>query len=270
MSVRNKAQKAPGKARTSTKISPAVKSISRAAAVLNCLGERINILTDIAETCHLSKSTVHRLLRALEESRLAMQSTSNHRYYLGPLITTLASRPETTHEHLVTCSLEEMLRLSEILEETVNICVMPALQHVIVHEIPSRHDLRVTEENRRLGSLYAGAAVKVLLSQLNDEHLKIIMKHINILAYTRFTVTDKDKLLRQIQEVRARGYAVSYGEKIPDAMGLAAPIFNYPCPAALSIIGPEARIKPRIDTFIEEVSTSARKISGNVGDILKI
>ena len=39
-------------------------SVVRAANVLICLGEGINNVTDIAERCKLSKSTVHRLLGA--------------------------------------------------------------------------------------------------------------------------------------------------------------------------------------------------------------
>ena len=237
--------------------------------ILSRLSDGVNALTEIAEDCKLSKSTVHRLLRALEESRLVMQDPANHRYYLGPLITRLTSNPETTHEYLITCAIGEMTRLSDILGETVNICVMPALQHVIVYEIPSQHDLKVTEENRKLGSLYAGAAVKVLWSQFSDEQLKIIMKNITIDAYTDLTVTDKTVLLKQIKKVRRQGYAVSYGEKIPGATGMAAPVLGYLHPAALSIIGPDTRIRPRVDSFVNEVVASARKISVSVADIYK-
>jgi IclR family acetate operon transcriptional repressor len=236
---------------------------------MSCLGDGINTLTDIATTCKLSKSTVHRLLRALEESRLSMQNQSSHRYFLGPLMTRLAANPLTTHEYLITCALSEMRRLSDIVEETVNICVMPAMQNVIIYEIPSKHDLRVTEENTRLGSWYAGGTVKVLLSQFTDEQLKIIIKRINISPATRDTITDKEALMAQVRETRRKGYAVTYGEKIPGALGMAAPILNYHCPAALSMIGPVTRIEPKAGGFLEELKASARKISGNVADIFQ-
>jgi DNA-binding IclR family transcriptional regulator len=198
-----------------------------------------------------------------------MQDEGSHRYYLGPLVTRLASNPRTTHEYLITCAIGEMTRLWDIVEETVTLCVMVALQHVILHEIPSKHDLRVTEENRRLGSLYAGATVKVLLSQFNEEQMEAVMKHINITHITGNTVTDKAVLAAHVKKARQRGYAITYGEKIPGAMGMAVPVLHYPYPAALSFIGPETRISPRINDFLKELKASGRKISDNVADVLK-
>jgi predicted transcriptional regulator len=61
----------------------AVQSIKRASAILNCISDGTNSVTDIATKCDLSKSTVHRLLKALCESELVMQDTLNHQYFLG-------------------------------------------------------------------------------------------------------------------------------------------------------------------------------------------
>ena len=246
---------------------PAVKSIYRATCILNSLSEGINTLTDITHSCKLSKSTVHRLLRALEESHLVTQEPRNRKYYLGPLITRLTSNPQTTHEFLTTCALGEMKRLSDIAEETVTVGVMIGLQHIILHEIPSKHDLRVTEENKRLASLYAGATVKVLFSQFSDEELKLMMRHINITRYTEKTVTDKAALMAQIGEIRVWGYAVTCGEKIPGSMELASPVKNYLYPAALSVLGPESRIRPGRDAIVAELKKSAEIISGNVSEL---
>jgi DNA-binding IclR family transcriptional regulator len=50
-----------------------VQSIRRAAEILNCISSGTNSVTDIANKCNLSKSTVHRLLKALAEPELLMQ-----------------------------------------------------------------------------------------------------------------------------------------------------------------------------------------------------
>ncbi|MCJ7604841.1 MAG: IclR family transcriptional regulator [Dehalococcoidales bacterium] len=249
---------------------PAVKSISRAVKILNCLGDGVNTLTDIAGICSLSKSTVHRLLKALEGSGLAIQNPRDHRYYLGPLITRLVTNPQTTHLTLVTCALGEMRRLSALLGETVNVCVMPALQNVIIHEISSTHDLKVTEENRRTGPQYAGAAVRVQLSQLIDQQLRIVMKHITIPGVTSNTGTNKETFIKLVKEARQLGYSVSIGEKIPGVIGVAAPIRHYTCPAALGIIGSEHRVRPRTNDIIREIQKSVQVISANVADVFMI
>lgn len=246
---------------------PLVKSIYRAICILTSLSNGSNSLTDIARSCQLSKSTVHRLLKALEESRLVTQQPRNHRYYLGPLIARLTSNPQTTHELLITCALGEMQRLSDIAGETVTVGVMIGLQYIILHEIPSKHDLRVTEEHKRLGSLYAGATVKVLLSQFSDEELKVVMKHINIMPYTGNTVTDKASLTVQIKETRQQGYAVTYGEMIPGVIELAVPLLNYSYPAYLSILGPESRLREKEDAVVEELKKSAASVSRNITEL---
>lgn len=253
---------------TSTEL-PAVKSISRASNVLYCLSEGISTLTDIADHCNLSKSTVHRILKALEESDLAMQDSISHNYYLGPLITRLISNPQTIHEYLVTCAIEEIGRLSDIIEETVTLSVLVAIRHIPVYEIQSKHDLRVAEESKRLGPLYAGAGVKVLFSQLNDEELSIIKKHIKLVPVTGNTVTDWDVLIEQFKEIRKQGYAVTYAERIAGTISVSAPIKNYRYPAAVSILGPESRLKTRVKDIVKELLASAGKISENIAEIYR-
>ena len=245
---------------------PTVQSISRAVKILGCLRDHGGSLTDIVEYCKLSKSTVHRILRALEDSKLVAHNEGDHRYYFGPLMTTLVTRSQTDNAELVTCSLYEMQRLHELLEETVNISILPALKNTIVHEIPSDHELRVAQENRLMGFIYAGATVRVLLSQFTDEQLGLILKQITLARITERTVLDKEVFKKLVDEARSQGYAVSYGEKLSGAIGVAAPLFNYSCPAAIAIIGPESRMLPRIDEFIREIRDSASVISAKLAD----
>lgn len=248
---------------------PAVQSIYRAGNILQCLGNGVSTITEIARHCNLSKSTVHRLLKALEESDIASQNPISHRYYLGPLITRLASKPQNTHEYLITSSIDEMRHLSDISEETITIGIMTGIQYVHLHEIQSKHDLRVTEEGRKNRPLFMGATTKVLLSQLDDNELKIAIKNINITPATANTVTDKNVLMAQLKEIRKRGYAVSYGETVVGALCISAPIRDYALPAALSIVGPESRLKPRVNGLVKELRAGADLISKNIAVIYR-
>jgi DNA-binding IclR family transcriptional regulator len=248
---------------------PAVKSISRAASILICLDNGFNTITDIASCCKLSKSTVHRLLKALEETYIVSQDPINHHYYLGPLVTRLSTKQQNTHEYLIISSVEEMKYLADIAEETVTLAVMNGIQYAHLHEILSKHDLRVTEEGRRVRPFFAGATTKVLLSQLNDEELKIAIRNIRITPVTRNTVTDKDILMTQVKKVRRQGYAISKGEAIEGALAISAPIRDYVIPAALSIVGPENRLQPRVASLTEELQASASHISNTMAEIFQ-
>jgi len=144
---------------------------------------------------------------------------------------------------------------------------MTGIQYVHLHEIQSRHDLRVTEEGRKTRPLFVGATTKVLLSQFDDNELKIAIKNINITPATTKTVTNKNVLMAQLKEIRKRGYAVSYGETIVGALCTSAPIRNYGLPAALSIVGPESRLKPRVNGLVKELQASADLISKKIAGI---
>jgi len=254
---------------TSADSKPAVKSISRAAEILMCISDGISSLTGIADSCGLSKSTVHRLLKALDESHLTMQDRHNRRYYLGPMITRMTANPMTTHEYLIMCAVEEMRRLAGIFKETVHIGVLVAMQNIPLYEIPSTYDLRITEENRRLGSQLAGATMKILLSQLSDAKLRTVMRRVAVAPVTDRTITDKGVLLEQIKAARKNDYAVSYGEKVPGAFAVAAPVKGYTYPAALSIVGPESRMKSRMKEFIAEVQSSAGRVTCTIAETVK-
>jgi DNA-binding IclR family transcriptional regulator len=242
-------------------------SIAHAAGILTCISHDTHALTDIARECSLGKSTVHRVLKLLEQSRLVVQDAMNRRYYLGPLITQLAANPITTHEYLIMCANEEMKNLSKMSEETVTLDIMIGVQHFSLYEIPSQHDLRVTQESRMSGPLQAGASVKVLLSLLNDKQLKAALENMNITRATERTVTDKELLTAQIKEIRQQGYAVSYGERVAGAMCVSVPIKNYSLPAALSAVGPENRLRLKEKEVIAGLKASSARISGSIARI---
>jgi IclR family KDG regulon transcriptional repressor len=252
----------PGK---STNIST---SLHRATDILACLSNGINTVTDIARYGNYSNSTVHRILQTLKELDWAIQDENNHKYYLGPMVTRLSANQIATHRYLIMQALREMMHLANITEETVNLGVMVQLHYILLREIASQHGLRITEESKRLGPLYIGATAKVLLSQLGEEELKTTLKHINFDHVTQKTVTDKELLIAQLKECRQQGYCVTYGERILGAVCVSAPIKNYICPASLSIVGPENRLGPRVSEVVEELKTSAQRISNDIARAL--
>ena len=246
-----------------------VKSISRAADILFCLSNGINTVTDIARYCDLSKSTAHRLLKALKESYLATQDPNNQQYHLGPLIIRMSSNPQTTHYYLVTIALEEMKRLWDVVEDTVTLNIMIGIQYVRLHEIPSIHDLRVIDKYDPVGPIFVGATARVLLSQLNDDELKAALKTLSIVRVTERSMTDKKLIMEQSKKIRKQGYAISYGERIAGSLCVSAPIKNYFWPAALSVVGPETRLKTELNTIKQELITSTYRITGNIRKFIR-
>jgi IclR family transcriptional regulator, KDG regulon repressor len=243
--------------------------IHRAAKVITCISNGVNTLSEIADFCRLSKSTVHRLLKALEKSSFIMYNAFNRQYLIGTLITDIAARPETYHDYLKICAGKEMEELAAITEETVMMNVMVGLRQVRVMAILSKHDLRVVEGSRQAAYIFGGAGSQVLLAQLKDDELKTALNHLKLEKLTGLTVSNNETLLARIQKIRKQGYAISSGERLPGAIGVAAPVRNYVLPLALLIIGPECRMKDKTTNIVDLLLTIADRISFNLIDIFK-
>jgi DNA-binding IclR family transcriptional regulator len=168
---------------------------------------------------------------------------------------------------------DEMKRLSIISEETIAMDVMVGIRYHSLLEIPSSHDLKVTQEYKKAGplfnDLYCGASVKVMLSQLSDERLRIAMDIIRITRETKNTVTDKRILMEQLKDIRRKGYAITYSERVEGGMCIAAPVTNYILPIVLCVLGPENRLRPKEKDIIERLITSSSRISASLGNGIK-
>jgi len=189
---------------------------------------------------------------------------------MGPLINYISSNPYANHHYLINCAMEELRHLWNFSGETVELNIMIGLQYIRLHEIQSKYDLKVVQGPDPVGPIYVGAAAKVLLSQLNDEDLEMAMRNIVISRVTEHSVTDKNVLKAQIEQIRKQGYGVSYSERITGALCISAPVDNYFWPVALSLVGPEGRLKPREKETLDEVKTSALHISRSIKEYFKL
>lgn len=243
------------------------KSIIRATRIIFCLRSGMNTLSEIAHYCKYSPPTVHRLLQQMVKLDWATKDTISHRYYLGSLFTEVSSDLLTVHRYLVVNALDEMNYLFTISEETVNLAILTQLRYVQLHNIMSKHSLKVSEMCHDFMPPFTGATGKVLLSQLSDEEISEVLQKINLAQVTANNVTDETKFLVKLMEIRQQGYATSCGERIAGASCVSSPIRNYTYPAALSILGPTERLEPRLAEFTEALKTSAERISDNINGV---
>ena len=285
MIVKNKPEKRGAKSRGKRKISDnnlqirmvsdakepnTFRSVYRTSNILTCICNGINSIADITNTCRLNKSTVYRLLRALSDARFITRDPISRRYHIGPLIAEIASNPFIAHTQLTLCAINEMRSLSRFSGEGIGLNVLIGLQNVSVLGIPSTYDLQIIVKNKIIDNLHAGASSKTLLSQLGAKELKIVMKNIVLDPITEHTITSKKELTAQLKQIRKQGYAIDYGERFNGAIHVSVPIKGYLLPATLSILGPDIRVKPRINDFIKKLKASSHCIQENIRDVFKL
>jgi IclR family acetate operon transcriptional repressor len=247
-----------------TKPSPAYKSISQAANILVCLSHNVNKLTEIAVDCKITKPTAHRLLKALERANLVMQDSLNHQYYLGSLLYEISSDISSKHQQLLLNSIEEIKGLAKYTEETVALGVMDGLKFSKLYEIPSNHDLKITESltNVNLVDITSPPTpMKVTLAQLDDKTLQQLFRKVN-----NHQSDIEAILLPQLRLVRQQGYCVSYSQTVVGGACVSVPIHNYYSPVVLSVLGPEVRMKNREASILQEATATASRISQKIAD----
>jgi DNA-binding IclR family transcriptional regulator len=246
---------------TSSKKGNAVQSIRRAAEILNCVSEGISSVTDIAQKCKLSKSTVHRLLKALGESALVMQDPVNHQYFLGYSIIKLIYNPLATQEYLTRCVSDEMIRLSEITGESVSLGIKMGMRNVNIHAVDSNSPLKAVGTTFKIRPMHLGADGGVLLSQIEDNQVLNILNNIRLELKTKSEDINIEELMTKIHAILQQGFAVGYNEFTTGVTCISVPIRNYVLPTVLNLVGPEIRMKPNITKLIHEVVEYAARIS---------
>ena len=244
-------------------------SVIRGIDILRRISEGTDRVTDLAKQQGLSKSTTHRLLKSLETTSIVRRDPITRRYYVGPLVLDLASRPIISHRGLTISAFEEMRRLRDLTQETVVLHIRIGLERVCLEELPSLQALRYTAGKGLIAPVYSGSAGKILLAELTDGELDLLLRNIRYAKIGPNTITDQEFLMKEIRSARGQGYAVSFSERVPGSASISVPVRGYACPVALSVLGPESRFRTAVMMdHLEEIKRSAacisKKLSGGI------
>jgi IclR family KDG regulon transcriptional repressor len=116
--------------------------------------------------------------------------------------------------------------------------------------------------------LHCTALGKVLLAFLPEEERKKILEQKELPRLTDNTITDRNKLEKELSKIQKQGFSLDQEENEKDVRCIAAPIRNYrgKVIAAISISGPAFRIDKKVQNNLKEalIETST-KISKRLG-----
>ena len=241
-----------------------VNSVQRSAEILTMLSLGKNRITDICNELGLSKSTAHRLLKALEECGLVFQEPVSRRYFLGPLIMKLSSDPLLSHQNLILCAYQEMKMLRDVSGETVALFIPVGTNRLCLEKMDSNQGIKYVVEKGSVSPIYAGSSGRVILSELPKADLNRLLKNITFEKLAPNTITDPKILLRELEVIRKKGYAVSYSETSDGALSIAAPVRGYHYPVAVGIIGPKYRFSHKLDGLVGTIKNCANQISRKI------
>jgi len=126
----------------------------------------------------------------------------------------------------------------------------------------SRNEMKITSPPGTRLPLLTGATGRVILSQIDNEKAKEIIQKKGLTRYTSKTVIDHKQFLREIEEVKKRGYAVDNEEYITGVWAVAVPLLSTSsAPAALWVVGFTSTMDDqKVKTVIREVQETIQEI----------
>ncbi len=189
------------------------------------------------------KSTLHRLVNSLVRSGMLSKDATTRQYALSYKVVWLA-RAVALHRELQAVAGPIMRNLRDRTGETVTLSVVGGRERVVIQQVEGAKGIRYVEEVGVRRPLYCGASGKLLLAYLPDEEARVVLGAGPLRRYTRMTITDPQRLRRELQLIRDRGYALSYGEYSEGACAIAAPIVGSggQVVACVAVLGPRDRI----------------------------
>lgn len=195
-------------------------------------------LSELASSTELPLPTIHRLMRTLLAHGYVRQLPSRE-YSLGPRLIRLG---ESAGRQFGTVAQPFLTRLTRELGESANLAMIDRDMAVYVAQASSTHAMRMfTEVGRRVFTHSTGVG-KAVLSELPDQTVIDITDRVGMPPETDKTITSQSDLLRELDSIRKKGFAVDDGEQELGVRCFAVPIPGAPTPTALSISGPDVRV----------------------------
>ena len=205
--------------------------------------KRSHAMSDIAREMGVSKTRIHRHLRALVEHGYVVQDRTSERYEIGVKLFALG---ETLRDRfdVLAAARPEIARLRDESGQTVTVSALID-DAVVVLELLQGNT--VVEFSVRPGStldFHASAHGLVALA-FGPPHLAERVLSRRLKAWTQATLTNPSALAEKLRKVRAQRWATAPDQLLVGVNALAAPIFdfrNHWC-GTIAIVGPTQFIR---------------------------
>lgn len=184
-------------------------------------------LSELARALHMSKGSMHGLLKTLEASS-ALEQTAERSYILGPRMYDLA-QSYVNRAGLRHFALPAMHRLAEQVGETVFLGRTEERGIRIIEIVMNEHEQAGLGITARRGSripLLAGATARVVLAHRPlAERVAFLHQH-PLPQFTERSITDPGLMLQAIAETEVSGLGIERGEYLEGINAVAAPIYG--------------------------------------------
>jgi DNA-binding IclR family transcriptional regulator len=137
---------------------------------------------------------------------------------------------------------------------------------VYVDQVTPERDVKMVVQLGQQAPLHAGGSSKAFLAFLEPAEQAAYLSG-KLDQVTDKTLTNARALGKDLDEIRARGYAMSFGERMDGAGSVAAPILGHdgrPV-AVMSVCGPAERFRSEAESAAKLLVEATARISRQLG-----
>jgi len=240
--------------------------VSRTIDVINCfVSERELSFNAICKKTNLSNGTIFRIINTLIKNEY-IEKNENNKYILGRKLVILGLRSFSNIE-LSGIIHPILVELARETKETCNAAILTDDRFIYIDTVESVYALKMMIRIGQLGFLHSSAAGKALLAFNDEKSFFELLNKIELKKFNNNTITDKNKLLEEIQKIRGIGYSIDDEEEEIGAKCIGGPIFNNEGKliGAISISAPSSRFDQNFDKFVIELKKACKKASEKIG-----
>jgi DNA-binding IclR family transcriptional regulator len=223
-------------------------------------------LTDLARTTNLNKTTVYRLLTALESEGMVMRGRHADTYMLGPEVVVLGGRALRAND-LRSVVRPHLEYLAARTGETATLEILAADEMLIIDEVVGEHLMNSTQSLGTRWPLHATSTGLAMLAHFSPEKLDVMLQR-PLPAITPKTIINPTVLHLELAATQKRGYAIA-NETLEIGLVVVGAILrdhDGRIAAAISLGAPAIRFTTeRVQEMGELVRETAVHISAQLG-----
>lgn len=193
-------------------------------------------IAEITRSTGLTKSTVYRHLKTLEELDYVIERDGA--YYIGLGLLEIAEQTRN-REPGYTIAQRKVFELGRETDERSMFLVEENLEGVYLYRYGSPSNTMVGER-RPLHSLASG---KVILAEFDEERVESFIEQKGLDQHAKNTITDAETLYSELEAIREQGYAINDEEYMDGLFGVAVPVYTPEDEllGSLGLFGPTSR-----------------------------
>ncbi|WP_353093517.1 IclR family transcriptional regulator [Tissierella praeacuta] len=248
-----------------------IKSVVKAFDVIEhiALSNKELGVTEISEALNYGVSATYHLLNTLKECNIIEQNEVTKKFKLSLKLWQIGMLAYGQND--ISLLLRPYLKkLKESTGETSNLTILDNNQIVYIAQEESNRLLKMFTKIGASAPLHCTGAGKVLLTYQSKAKQEHIINNMELIEYTNKTITDKAKLIEEMDIIRKQGYGLDDEERELGVSCIGAPIFgiNDEIIACISISGPKSRFtKENKDKWIKTILEISKEATDYIRSI---